>query len=471
MPRKWPLLLGAIVLSACGADDGATSAPPNIILISLDTVRADHLSLYGYSRPTSPNLDEFARSATLYSRAHTTAPWTLSAHASLFTGLYPSEHGAEMIRFEPDANPDLELPLPPGALTLAEVLGEVGYRTASISSNLMYLVPRYGLHQGFEHFETLKGRGKKAPARGNEVNARTQEWVEEVLADPDGRPFFLFINYMDAHTPYNTTPRPGFLEDTPPFSHRKRKFHEARVNGGKPGVPRAILERTIDQYDLSIANLDDSLGQFFAFLRDQDLFEDALIMVVSDHGEYLGEHDLLGHAKDVYEGAMRVPLIVKAPKQVEARQRDELISLVHLPYMILELAGLEERVAGDPFPYRWPEDQIEGQMRYSLWIDIQTPWGARFDRVRAALYDGRHKFIHSSDGNHELYDLEADPDEIDNLLLGSPHLAATWAGRFAAIAEKERRQPPEPDLDAYPEVDHELSEEDREKLRAMGYIE
>jgi len=460
-----------LALSGCGADEGVIDTQPNIILISLDTVRADHLSLYGYSRPTSPHLEDFAQSATVYSRAYTTAPWTLSAHASLFTGLYPSEHGAEMIRLEPGADPDLELPLPPGALTLAEVLGEVGYRTASISSNLMYLVPRYGLHQGFEHFETLKGRGKRAPARGTEVNVRTQEWVEEALASPDGRPFFLFINYMDAHTPYNTTARPGFLEHTPPFSHKQRELHEARVNGRKRGPSRRILERTADQYDLSIANLDESLGQLFAFLKEQDLFEDALIIVVSDHGEYLGEHHLLGHAKDVYEGAMRVPMIVKAPRQVDPKERDGLISLVHLPHMILELAGLEERVEGDPFPYRWPEDVIEGQMRYSLWVDLRKPWGARFDRVRAALYDGRHKFIHSSDGRHELYDLEADPDEAENLLVGSPSLADTWAGRFAAIAENERRRPPEPKPDAYPEVDHELSEEDREKLRVMGYIE
>ena len=458
-------------MSACTVDERLIDAPPNIILISLDTVRADHLGLYGYSRPTSPNLDAFAQSATVYSRAHTTAPWTLSAHASLFTGLYPSEHGAEMIRLEPDADPDLELPLAPGALTLAEVLGDAGYRTASISSNLMYLVPRYGLHQGFQHFETLKGRGKRAPARGTEVNASTRQWVEGQLGRSDGRPFFLFINYMDAHTPYNTTPRPGFLEHTPPFSLKKRKFHEARVNGGKAGIPRSILDRTIDQYDLSIANLDDSLGQLFAFLKSENLFDDALIIVLSDHGEYLGEHALLGHAKDVYEGAMRIPLLVKAPGQVEAQERDELISLVHLPYMILELSGLEGRVEGDPFPYRWPAENIEGQMRYSLWVDIREPWGARFDRVRGALYEGRHKFIHSSDGQHELYDLEADPDEAENLLLASPRLAATWARRFAAIAENERRSPPEADPAAYPEIDHELSEEDREKLRAMGYIE
>jgi len=440
-------------------------------LISLDTLRADHLGVYGYARETSPKLDEFARSATLYSRAHTTAPWTLSAHASLFTGLYPAEHGAQMIRRQPGADPDLRLPLSASARTLAEVLSGAGYQTAAISANLMYLVPRYGLDQGFQYFETLKGGGKKQPARGSEINARARHWLKERLKGRDDRPFLLFLNYMDVHTPYNTTPREGFLENTPPYSAKKRKVREARVNAGKRPIPPEILEETVDQYDLAIANLDESLGQFFAFLRTMHLFDDALIIVLSDHGEYLGEHALLGHAKDVYQGAMRVPLIIKAPGQERPEREERLISLVHLPHMILEAAGLADRVDAELFPYRWPEERIQGQMRFSLWIDLVQPWGKRFNRIREALYEGQHKFIHSSDGRHELYDLEEDPDEVDNLLVGSPALAARWSEHFAMVRPEERETGADTEPETVEHVDRDLSEEDREKLRALGYIE
>jgi arylsulfatase A-like enzyme len=465
------LLVGVLAFMGCSEGSQPRTEPPNVILISVDTLRADHLSLYGYSRATSPHIDEFARTASVYSRAHTTAPWTLSAHASLFTGLYPAEHGAQMIRRRKGAKPNMKFPLRADAQTLAEVLEELGYSTAAICGNLMYLVPRYGLNQGFRHFETLKGGGKLDPARGSEINQSAFGWLAKHTSVPDYAPFFLFLNYMDTHTPYNTTPRPGFLEQTKPYSEQQRKLNEAKVNSRYAPVPASVLTETIDQYDLSIANLDESLGELFAELEAMDLFDDALIIVLSDHGEYLGEHELLGHAKDVYQGAMHVPLIIKAPMQEESKRETDLISLVHLPFMIMQALGLEEQVADDLFPYRWPDEQIHGKMRFSLWVDVAMPWGKRFNRIREALYHGQQKFIHSSDGQHELYDLKSDPAEVDNLLVDSPALVAHWTELIAEVKPKYRKSRPGLEPETIEHVPGDLSEEERAKLRALGYIE
>ena len=464
------LLLLALPLLCCSGGDVEASAEslPNIILISLDTLRADHLSLYGYSRKTSPQLDEFAKSATVFSRAQTTAPWTLSAHASLFTGLYPPEHGAQMVRPGEGVDPDAKLPLSANATTLAEVLAKRGYDTAAVCGNLMYLVPRYGLDQGFRHFETLKGMGKLEPARGEEINLRARDWLVERNKRGDDAPFFLFLNYMDTHTPYNTAARPGFLEGTPAYSAEARAIREEEVNSAKKKVPPENLAETIDQYDLAIANLDESLGRFFATLRELDLFEDSMIVILSDHGEYLGEHRLLGHAKDVYQGAMHIPLIVKAPRQDTAVRQDGLISIVHIPNLILKSVGFKGDDALEPFPYHWPEKYIQGKMRYSLWVDLKKPWGQRFNRVREALYEGPLKFIHSSDGRHELYNLVKDPGETDNLLIGSHNLVVRWTKHFSKLRLVKRKVL---ESEAVKHVADDLSEEDRAKLRALGYVE
>ncbi len=439
---------------------------PPIILITVDTLRADHLSVYGYARDTSPHLADFARRSTLYSKARSPAAWTLPAHASLFTGLYPSEHGSQMIRRVPDAVPSRDFPLDEAFTTLAEALRSVGYDTAGVAANSLYLTPRYKLDQGFDDWEFLPGEPGVSAARAPEVNARAFAW----LAARDPGPFFLFLNYMDTHTPYSNTPRAGFLDGAAPaYTAYGRKLTESAVmaSGHATGVPpEGLIRNTVDQYDLAIANLDAGLGALFEELRRLEVFDEALIIVTSDHGEFLGEHDLIGHAKDVYDGVLSIPLLVKAPGQVEAATEGRLVSLVHVPRLLLSAAGLSEFVDPDLFPYRFPEPTAFAENRFSLWVDIEKPWGGRFDRIREALYTDTLKYIHSSDGHHELYDIASDPDETRNLLESNPELGPEWARRIEAVRPKpDARRAGRETQEAEP-----FTEEELDRLRALGYI-
>ena len=459
----------ALLAGSCGREPAEEPARPNVLLISLDTVRADHLDIYGYERPTSPNLARFAERATLYERAHTTAPWTLPAHASLFTGLYPPEHGSEMVRRDPDARPLAALALAAELTTLAEVFQAAGYRTGGVAANFLYFAPRYRLDQGFEHSEVLPGKTGASVAPAFLVNERALMWLRsEGTSGSEKRPFFLFLNYMDAHAPYNTTSRRDFTEgDVPDFSLEAHRATEALVVGSDDPIPEERIQVVIDQYDLGIASADAGVGALLAALEQMGLFDETLIVVTSDHGEFLGEHRLIGHAKDVYEGTMWVPLLIKEPGQRKGRVESRLISLVHVARLILENAGLEHMAPDGTFPHRWPEPVSFAQNRYSLWVDMARPWGSRFDRIREVLYRDELKYIHSSDGRHELYDLAIDPAEATNLLDVSPELGPGWIERIAAA-----RPAADPDRTrAEPTETEPLSPEELEQLRALGYIE
>jgi hypothetical protein len=190
--------LGALAACAPDAPRPEPKAPPNVVLLTLDTVRADHLGCYGYSRATSPRLDAFARGATLYRRSFSSAPWTLPSHASLFTGRYSFEHGARNLRSR-DPGRSFSA-LAPGHYTLAEALKERGYATAAFVANTGLLSRRCGVNQGFDVYQT-----RRLPAR--EINAAGLEFMRKARK----RPFFLFLNYMEAHRPYDARPRPGLL--------------------------------------------------------------------------------------------------------------------------------------------------------------------------------------------------------------------------------------------------------------------
>ena len=463
------LVVGAGFGAGCEREPAGEPDRPNVLLISLDTVRADHLDIYGYERPTSPNLARFAERATLYERAHTTAPWTLPAHASLFTGLYPPEHGSQMVRRAPDARPHAALPLAAELTTLAEVFQAAGYRTAGVAANFLYFASRYQLDQGFGHSEVLPGKTGSSVAPALLVNERAIMWLRsEGTNGSEKRPFFLFLNYMDAHAPYNTTSPRGFIEGAvPDFSLEDHRATEALVVGSDDPIPQERIQVVIDQYDLGIASADEGVGALFAALSEMGLFDDTLIVVTSDHGEFLGEHRLLGHAKDVYEGTMWVPLLIKEPAQRTGRVDSRSISLVHVARLVLATVGLEHLAPDGAFPHRWPERASFAENRYSLWVDMAQPWGSRFDRIREVLYRDEFKYIHSSDGRHELYDLARDPSEASNLLDASPELGPAWIDRIAVA-----RPAADPDRSrADPTEMKPLSQEELEQLRALGYVE
>jgi arylsulfatase A-like enzyme len=439
--RLRPAFLLALVCAACGSPQ-----PPPVVLIVLDTIRADHLSCYGYARPTSPNLDRFAAQADLYRLARSTAPWTLPSHASLFTGKFPHEHGAES-RATPEGVTD-GWPLAQDEVTLAEALAGEGYRTGAFAANFAYVNARYQLDQGFATFSSEK---RRAP----EINAAALAWLDAPPADPKaaGAPFLLFLNYMDAHRRYNVAPLPpGRAEElpAPPARDVGELLDElvSAVLAQEAPPPPELVQGAIDAYDLGIANLDRALGELFDELRRRGLYDQALIVVTSDHGEYFGEHDLVEHSKDVYEVALRIPLLIKRPGQRAGRVLDDPLTIADVPRLVLEQLSDELRELAPRFPGSSGDRGRLAELRYTRPKDLAAPYGERFRRERSVLYAGRWKLIRSSDGAHELYDLEKDPTESHNLFADQPEEARKLLLRLKSLTLARRRYdgdpPPEP---------------------------
>jgi arylsulfatase A-like enzyme len=266
-----------------------------VVLITLDSLAASHLGCYGYERDTSPYIDAFAAGATLYQRAFATAPWTLPTHASMMTGRFPFEHGAHT--FKINDHVVREYPLDESFLTLAEALKQEGFETAAFTANTAYLDPRWNLSQGFDVYENKR-------LQGEHINQKIFDWLDSHRSDR----FFLFINYMDTHGPYNTRKpreRPDFLDHV---STRKTDpmFDDltARLIEGDEPHPEAELRLLGDLYDIAIANVDEYLQALFDRLRDLGLYDELMIVVTSDHGEYFGEHGLVEHSKDDFREAL-----------------------------------------------------------------------------------------------------------------------------------------------------------------------
>lgn len=446
-------------LAACGGGESGAGTPPNVLVLCLDTVRADRLGCYGGRGGLTPNLDAFAAGATLYERCTASSPWTVPSHASFFTGLDPFAHGAHSFLVEPGpgaAAVDNVYALEDEHRTLAEVLVEAGYRTGGVVANAVYLKAEFGLNQGFEQWRIARERAPR-------VNGEVLRWLDGLEG---GRPWLLFVNYMDAHRPYNVEPAEGervFGADEYSSDLLDALYDEVIVAGREGGELAARVE---EQYDRAVRNLDRALGELFAALEERGLWDDTLVVVLSDHGEYFGEHRLVEHSKDVYQEALDVPLIVKYAGQRSGAVERARVSHVHVPRLVLE--GLPDALRArwaDAFPRLPGARPVIAESYYSRLRDVLHPDPAvteRFRRVRAALVDGPYKLIRSSDGRHELYDLEADPREQHDRAALEP---ARVEAMLAALDEARAGAP----LDASGRTAVPLDAEHRADIDAMGY--
>jgi arylsulfatase A-like enzyme len=443
---------------------------PNVVLITLDTVRADHLSLHGYARPTTPSLERLARDADVFRHAISPATWTVPAHASLLTGLLPTEHGARIVRGADGAH--RVGGIDPTIATLAELLRAGGYATAAFASNAMGLAPGFGFARGFDVYDAtprslyllrpstgalvaaVMPREYAAFIRpfrtGAEINGAALRWIDE-RADA---PFFAFLNYMEAHYPYDVRSpygdgAPGLLavhEDwRDPWSWYRRlaRAVEARTHA-VDAAERRHLEAS---YDAALTLLDHHVGDLLDALRARDLYDDALVIVTSDHGELFGEHGLLQHKVDPYEGVTHVPLLVKPPRHAGRRVVTDPVSTRIVFSEILDAAGIAVP-AGRP-------------RRPDVISEHEGPHGplhkAARHRVRCAAYRGRKKVTWSSDGDHAIYRLGDDPRETRNL-----YRPATTAPLLAALAAR---------YDAAAAAPPALADEATlGRLRALGYL-
>lgn len=477
----------------------AASGRPNILLISIDTLRADHLSCYGYGKPTSPAIDRLAAEGVLFTQASSTASFTLPAHASMMTGLFPSSHGATYQNRDPHSFTVRGMGT--GYPTLAELLRDHGYDTAAFVSGPL-MSRQFGFSRGFNSYDDRYDRLQSAQARlfsrsllftameragifsgrdrdsqrtAGEVNPLVREWLR--ARGRGGRPFFLFVHYWDPHGPYDPPAPWGRRADG---SRISVKYDMDRLLTGAYTLTPAALADTLALYDGEVSYVDQHVGGLLDALREDHSLDDSLVILTADHGESFGEHAHWEHSRVLYEDLLHVPFIVRLPG---GRAAGSLLkSIIAQPTDILPTALA---VAGLPIPEgiegrdlskwigsaRLPEPAQSGVKAPGLAfaeldrnVDWPVRWGARFDRDLTSVRTLRWKYIRASTGQEELYDLQRDPAERTSRVGAEPETAAT----LRALTDAWRRSLRGPSGEKGTE---EIDEGLRDNLRSLGYIQ
>jgi tetratricopeptide (TPR) repeat protein len=418
-------LLG--VLGAAGSSFAETHAPTekavrNVILISIDTLRPDYLSCYGYPRETTPHIDRIAGEGILFSNVISPVPITLPAHTSMLTGTIPPYHGV---------HDNLDYRLPPSRVTLAETLKKQGFATAGIVGAFV-LNAQFGLDQGFDEYDDRFDRElytfstTVSERRAEEVSQHAVRW----LKDHRNERFFLFLHYYDPHYAYRAPE---------PFASAFRD----------------------DPYAAEIAYTDHCIGQVIESLKDLELYESSLIVVTGDHGELFGEHGETGHTYFIYQGAIKVPLIFKLPGQNPALTVPDTVGLIDIVPTIRALLGIE------------PSSQLQGEDRSRLFkkgpsagsdaaVYSESLTATKYEaNSLMALTTKRWKYIQTT--RPELYDLAQDPTEARNLIAERPEQARDLQERLRRMLEASFHED-----DAA--LESEVDEETRRNLEALGYI-
>ncbi len=454
--RSVPPLLAVFFLVPMPLLTSCDQAPdrPNVVLIVMDTLRADHLGCHGYEREVSPEIDTFAAGSDVYDHAYATAPWTVPSHGSLFTGKLPFRHGAHT--YKSDERGIMVAPLPESHVTLAEVFSAEGYRTGAFVANDAFLGERFQFDQGFATYHV-------EPVHADRLNRRAAQWLRE----DRGTPFFMFMNFMDTHRIYNTLPRPGLLPEPAVQDQGELldALYEAAMPADRP-VSGELVARVTDQYDTAVANLDEQIGVLLDFLRDEGVLDETIVVLTSDHGEFLGEHHLVEHSKHVYEEVVHVPLMVRMPGQSQGERIETPVSLADVPDMLFDRMppgfAAEHRAEFSRDPDR---DPLIVENYYTRRKDLENPaWRDRFDCVRTAIYDWPHKAITASNGERELYRLDVDPGEANDLADQEPRRLQRMVDELLSFME-ERGRPGTPDIPDKP-----LSEREIRRLKSLGYL-
>lgn len=453
--------LAVALAGAAGCGDGGPredAAPPNLLLVVVDTLRADHLGVYGHARPTSPRIDALAAESTVFDSAYTAAPWTKPSVASLLTGLHPRSHTVTRMIHK----------LPDSVATLAEMLSERGWATgAVVSHNLIGTRQRFD--QGFERFDEAEARGHRHVSTDG-VTERAIAMLAELEAT--GRPWFLMVHYFDPHYDYMPHPEFGWA---PPRVGRLRAGQMAKRAAELDPPPDADEVAFLrDLYDEEIRFTDAGIGRLLDALQASGRFDQTVVAVTADHGEEFYERGCLGHTRTLYEELVRVPLIVRDPRTPQPGRRiASPVSLVSFTPTALELLGAargdDEFEAGSIAALvRGERDTPETTTSIYAEVDF-TPGSRNVNRcppTRAdvrAVVRGRHKLMHDRlRDEYLLFDLEADPHERRDLSGERPKL-------FTAMRAELEREPVV--AGRHDSEERTLDPAEIEMLRDLGYIE
>ena len=452
-------VLGAATLVAGCGDERPR---PDIILVSIDSLRADHLGSYGYPRETSPFIDQLAADGVRFDNAVSTTSWTLPAHAALFSGLYDSTHGL--------TSDDQRLAQ--GVLTIAEVLRESGYHTAGFFGG-PFLHPTFGLDQGFDVYRNcmsttsgpLSGQDvrqglelDRVPSHADVTSPRTLEEVTRWAESGAQRPFFLFLHLWDVH--YDYIPPREYVDLFDPDYDGDLTGEGFSTNPAiSPRMPSRDLEHLIALYDGEIRFTDDHLRLIFEVLGNRGLLDNALTVITADHGEEFFEHGGKGHRRTLFEEMIRVPLIVHWPGRVRSDTVIEnQVRLIDIMPTLAAAAGLEPGPAiqgRDLAPFLQGSSLPPARSLSELFVDGNS--------LRALRSENRKLLQRDETVPGWLYDLDADPGEM------RPVVTEEVAGPVQAEVAKALELRARLGLDGSDPV--ELEDDLRERLEALGYLD
>jgi choline-sulfatase len=424
------LVLAGCLISASGqaGRSAGDQLRPSIILISVDTLRADHLSCYGYGGSRTPHLDAMAVGGTLFTQVNSQVPLTLPAHVSLLTSTYPFANGVE----------DNGQQLGAKAVTLATVLKARGYRTAAFVGGFV-LDGRFGLGQGFDVYDSPFNGNRQAGKDPGDVKRPAEDVVGSALTwlDQNGnQPLFLFLHLYDLHTPYERIPE------------LRARFHGS-------------------DYDIELGYIDEQLGRFWEFLNRRELLNNTLVVFLSDHGESLGEHGESTHGYFIYQSTLHVPMIIHWPghwpttQPAHPKRIEEPVSLLDPAPTVLQFAGVKR--------------PVEFQGRSLLGLLAEGKPAASEEIYSESLYPHRHfgtsslrclrvaQFKYIEAPRPELYDLSTDPRESRNLYSTHKSLALSLHERLLSLHGRFATSGTGADSPA-------LSPEVVERLASLGYV-
>jgi len=437
----------ALAVAACAPGCGASEhGRTNVLLLSLDTLRADHLGCYGYDRPTSPAIDRLAAEGVLFESVMAPSPWTLPSHASLLTGLYPSQHGLSSNL----------LALPERVRTSAEAFRAAGYRTAAfVNSHL--LTEKHRLDRGFGEFTYV--REEVTAHTPSEVGLQARLW----LARNADAPFFLFVHNYDVHSDYASLPQyeePFLRSPGPPHATGSgldgstRQLIELRSGGA--AIDPADMPGLVDRYDAGIRQADDEIAAMLSFLDEHDLAQSTVVVLTSDHGEEFLEHGSVLHGRTQYREVLHVPLILRGPGIPAGARVAAPASLIDVFPTIAGLAGLPlPSSTGVDLSPTWLGGELEPRVLFA-----EADWKNEEHDVRRAVRDGRFKLhLDLSTGESRLFDLEEDPGETRDVTARHPEVAERLRGELERFLEERVEGDPIP----------EPTSEELEFLRDLGY--
>ncbi len=440
--RKLGAILALLVsIGGASCTSSERSAGPNVVLVTIDTLRADRMSVYGYERATTPFLEQLASRATLFENAHSTSSWTAPSMASLFTSLPPRSHGI-VTGFVDKRKVLNQERLSDDFDTLAEVLKRRGYQTFGISTN-GHLTEATGFAQGFDVLEELDWQSAA------EVNEKALLLGDRLQA---ASPFFLWVHYLDPHWPY---------EERQPWVDEYRAASPPPTPASDVSEQKAdAIETFVDmglRYDSEIRYVDECLEQLFEALG---LGAEELVIVTSDHGEAFFEHGKMGHGHSLFNEEIRIPLLIRLPDQTGARRVQSPVSLLDLYPTILEAVGIDlpSETAGASLLPQLRGRDVEARAAFT-----ELDRGDR--KQRSLTLDGWKLYRSEAPTKFErLFDLERDAAEKEDRSASEPGRLREMRRR---LTQWEQRWP----RFAAPEIDAPLDDEDRERLRALGYLE